>query len=443
MKNSNILQRLLSFSLSKNPRTLRRLTGNAVSLFALQGLTYIISFFTVPFLLRRLGTAGFGSIAFANTVMAQFTLLTDFGFASSATRLVAIRATDRSGLSSLFSAVMAVKMLFLGCAALGVIVLVTCFPRFHNEKYILLVAFFQVVGSVLFPGWLFQGLERMRTITLISIAARLVSTLLIFAVVRGAQDTLLAIVCQSAGVMLQGCAALFIAMKVLKMRLCRPTVSEVWEQIQDSFHPFLGASLGNLVGGSSVLFLGLFKNLSVVGSYAAIERTARAEVLAMLPASQAAYPHVSQKFNESLSAGNRAVVKLFGWLLGGAFLVLAILSLNAKRILALIYGTKLLDQAHLFATFSIWSFFSLLNTLLGLHYLIASGHSKAYGRSVFWSALTAVALFLSLIPHFGSWGALSAVIIGEVVQAAIMIFAIVKINKAAKDLPAPVAEEVA
>ena len=415
----------------RTPRhgALRLIADNALSLFALQGLTYLVSFLTVPYLLSTLGTSNFGSIAFANTVMAQFILLTDFGFASSATRLVAIQAKNDKQFGNLFSAVMTVKCLLLVLSALIVASLALWVPRFHGDRTVLAVAFLQVVGSVLFPSWLFQGLERMRLITVISIVARLISTGLIFLLVHGPQDTVLSMACQSGGVLLQGLIAIYFAIVVLGVRPATPSASEIWYQVKDSFHPFLGASMGNLVGGSSVLFLGIFKDMTTVGSYAAIERTARAEVMAMLPASQAAYPHVTQRFHEGLRSGNRAVLRLCTYLLSGAFVFVGLIALFARPILHLLYGTKLLAEAHLFAAFSIWSFLSLLNTLLGLHYLIASGHAKAYGRSVFWSALTTIILFVTLIPHFSSRGSLTAVIIGEVVQTLLMAVSIIRINR--------------
>ncbi len=414
---------------------LYRIANNAIALFALQGLAYLISFLTIPYLLRTLGTSSFGSIAFANSVMAQFVLLTDFGFASSATRLVAIYADDRKRLGSLFSEVMGVKFILLGVSASVCCVLVLCFAKFRPDRVILAVAFLQVFGAVLFPSWLFQGMERMRLITGISLATRLLATGLIFLLVRGPGDTVLCVACQSAGALVQGAIAIYFAVAILKIKPQIPTVDAMWQQFKDSFHPFLGASLGNLVGGSSVLFLGMFKSMAVVGTYAAVERTARAEVTALLPISQAAYPHLSQRFHEGLQQGNRAMIKLCTYLLGGSLLLVSGVALFSRPILQLLYGAKLLSQAHLFSSFSIWAFLSLLNTLLGLHYLIASGHAKSYGRSVFWSATTTVLLFAGLIPRFGSWGALTAVVVGELVQTGLMLRTIYLINTRAGDSP--------
>jgi PST family polysaccharide transporter len=206
----------------------------------------------------------------------------------------------------------------------------------------------------------------------------------------------------------------------------------MWEQAKESFHPFMSAALGNLLGGSSVLFLGFFKDMNTVGSYAAIERIARAEVLSMIPVSRAAYPHMSQRFHEGLQAGNRAMVKLCAYVLGATLLFVGAVAIFSRNILRLLYGNRLIEQAHLFSSFSVWAFLSVLNGLLGLHYLIASGHAKQFAKSVFWSAMVTVLLFGLLINPLGGWGALGAVVLGELVQTAIIAFAIVSINRRAK-----------
>lgn len=424
-------------SVAERASAFRRVTDNAVSMFALQGLTYAISFLTLPYLVRTLGTSGFGSVSFVNSVMAQLTILTGFGFVSSATRLVAIQARkgasvaeqDNSQLNGVFSAVMSVKLLLLALAFAITLVLVLCFSRFREKSALLAVAFIQVVGSVLFPDWLFLGLERMRLAAGISILARLSSAACILVFVHGKSDEIKAVACQSAGVFLQGFVAVWVVFFVFKIRIERTNLKAMWEQTKDSFHPFLSASFGNLLGGSSVMFLGLFKDINTVGSYAAIERIARAEVLAMVPASRAAYPHMSQRFHESLQAGNRAMVKLSACVLGGALMFVGLIALFSKPILRLLYGNRLLEQAHLFSSFSVWSFLSLLNGLLGQHYLIASGNAKAFAKSVLYSAVITVFLFLLLIGHLGGWGALGAVVIGELVQTGIIISAMISINR--------------
>jgi polysaccharide transporter, PST family len=409
--------------------TFRRIADNAASLLALQGVTYVIQFFTFPYLLRTLGTKQFGAIAFASSVMAQLLLLTDFGFNASATRQIAIGRDHEPKVSNIFSAVMGVKLFLLGVSALSTIALVLCVHKFRAQGMLFAVVFSQVVGNVLFPYWLFQGMERLRLISAISLGARLVTTGLIFLLVHSPEDYLMAAGCQSLGILLQGVIAVWYVLAVMKIRVKIPSLDDLWWQIKDSIHAFYAAAMGNLIGGSSVLFLGFFKDLNVVGNYAAIERVARAEVLLLMPVMQAVYPYISQRFYHGRSTGNQAIFKFALLFLGGSTILLAAVSIFSKQILHLLYGQKLLFQANLFSTFSLWALLSLANTLMGLHYLIASGYSKEYGKSVFWSALLTIFLFITLIPGLAGWGALTGVIAGEILQAAMMLYFIFSINR--------------
>ena len=59
------------------------------SLFTLKGAEYIISFITLPYLLRVLGPEKFGAIAFAQTIITYGNLLVDYGFNLTAPRDIA------------------------------------------------------------------------------------------------------------------------------------------------------------------------------------------------------------------------------------------------------------------------------------------------------------------------------------------------------------------
>ena len=65
------------------------LRKNILSLFVLQGANYILPLVTIPYLVRVLGPANFGRIAFAQAFIQYFVMLTDYGFNLSATRDIA------------------------------------------------------------------------------------------------------------------------------------------------------------------------------------------------------------------------------------------------------------------------------------------------------------------------------------------------------------------
>jgi O-antigen/teichoic acid export membrane protein len=102
----------------------------------------------------------------------------------------------------------------------------------------------------------------------------------------------------------------------------------------------------------------------------------------------------------------------------------------------LAYGAKLLPYASVLSWFSLWAFLSLANTMLGVHYLIGAGYAGRFGNAVFWGASVTVILFLVLIPRTQTGGALTAVIAGEIVQVAVIIVSILRIERKLASAPA-------
>src|SRR5580698_7250567 len=188
--------------------TRRRLADNVASLFLLQGLTTLLPLLTVPYLVRTLWQDRFGALAFAVATMQQLVILTDFGFNFSATRYVAIHREQPELVNRCFSAVMTAKLGLSAISGIAVAALLAWVPKFHAEWPLFAVSFLMVLGNVLFPYWMFQGLERLRFVAIATSIARVVMTALIFILVHGPQDTLRAAFLQTSSFLVSAMIAL-------------------------------------------------------------------------------------------------------------------------------------------------------------------------------------------------------------------------------------------
>ncbi|MFZ0439138.1 MAG: oligosaccharide flippase family protein, partial [Candidatus Sulfotelmatobacter sp.] len=142
----------------------RKLIGNMFWLYTLQGLNYIIPLAVLPYLVRVLGVERYGLVAFAQSLAQGFIFITDYGFNLSATKQISRVRHDQAEVSRIFWAVMTVKGAFLLFGMVILTAMLLTVPRFHADTLTYAIAYVAVLGSVLFPLWLFQGAEQMRYI---------------------------------------------------------------------------------------------------------------------------------------------------------------------------------------------------------------------------------------------------------------------------------------
>ncbi|MBW8870004.1 MAG: oligosaccharide flippase family protein [Acidobacteriales bacterium] len=211
----------------KSGHARRRLLGNMAALYLLQGLNYLIPMATLPYLVRVLGIETYGVIAFTQSFAQYFTILTDYGFNFSATRYIAKNRSEHTRITNIFWRVMIVKAILLCSGVLILAAILLWVPRFHTQLWFFAVAYISVIGGVLFPQWYFQGVEKMKHISLVTGSARIVTSGLLFVLVRSSADALTAITLLSAGPLLAGIIGLWVACReLLSLRVTRrPAIS--------------------------------------------------------------------------------------------------------------------------------------------------------------------------------------------------------------------------
>jgi PST family polysaccharide transporter len=89
---------------------------------------------------------------------------------------------------------MLIKFVLMIISFLLLLLLVCSFNKFKVHSIVFLMTFGMVIGQVLFPQWLFQGMERMKYITFLNILAKVIFTIAIFIFVKDQMVFLLILV---------------------------------------------------------------------------------------------------------------------------------------------------------------------------------------------------------------------------------------------------------
>jgi polysaccharide transporter, PST family len=353
------------------------LRKNFSYLFILQNANYIIPLLLLPYLTRVLGAANFGKISFAQAFITYFILFTDFGFNTSATQQVVLSRNNKSALSKVFWSVMTTKIIFASISAIVLLFLVFFVPRLYQISGLLLTAAVGIVSAVLFPLWLFQGLEKMEYVTWLTIFPRLLVLLCTFIYVKLQADYLLALQIQVAGTLLTALAAIIVIGFTKIVVSYHPTFNDIKSSIKEGWHIFISGLATNLYTTTNTVVLGFLTNDAVVGVFTASEKIIRALIAVLSSVSQVTFPRINSYYKESkekaIVFGSR-LLKNVGVItfIGGIFLLFL-----APIVVKLLFGLPQFNETiSIIRISSFLPFFAICNGIIAINILITFGLKK-------------------------------------------------------------------
>ena len=395
------------------------LRRNIASLMTLQGANYLLPLVTVPYLVRVLGPANYGRIAFAQAFIQYFVMLTDYGFNLSATRDIAHAQGDAARINEIFNAVLAVKFLtaVAGFAVMSAIALAV--PGMRHDYPLFAVCYLAVAGNMLFPVWLYQGMQQMGYITAFTVAARAVMVVAIFALVHHEDQFLLAAGLLAAGMPLGGIVALLNARRVAHVHFTLPHWAEMRRAVKDGWHVFTASFGGTLYNSSNTFVLGLVVAPAVVGYFAAADKLIKAIQSLVYPISQAAYPHIAMMLKRSRDEAFRFTGRLLAVFTGGTVLVGIVLALGATLIARIAFGPQFAPAAEIIRLLAPWPLLIALNVVFGALFIVQLNLGRLLSASILIPALLHVAL---LYPVARLWGAPGVAVLMVLTELFVLLY---------------------
>ncbi len=398
----------------------RRVIGNAASVMAVQAGSYILPLVNVPYLLRVIGPEHYGLIAFSQAVMAYFVTLNDYGFNLSATRELAVRRDDPVLRSELYSTVMAIKCTLCLVSFAILCSLIYLVPRFHNNAAVFFASFGIVVGTVLFPQWFFQGIEKMYWISAVNLTSNVIFTIGIYYFVRTSSDFLIAAIVQAAGKLLAGVLGVVILFSTEHVKLRRPTMQQVRHRLEDGWHLFMSTAAATLYTSSNAVVLGLVSGMTEVGYFSAAYKIFAAGQGIVSPMCQAIYPHVCSLAAKSRELAvaylRKSMVVIGGLSLLGGLLVM----IFARLIVRIAMGPEYMASVIVLEFMALTPFACAINNIYGTQGMLNFGMKPQYSRIIVFSAFFNNMILVPLCYFFKAPGAAASALITETFVTIVM-----------------------
>lgn len=410
-----------------------RLVENFFSLSALNAISFLVPLITIPYLTRILGPEKFGLVSFGLVVMQYFIIFTSFGFAFSATQQISIHRDNKQKVTDIFSAVIAFKLILTVVCAMIMVVLILTVDQFSKDYLVFVFSFGIVIGDALLPVWLFQGMEKMRFITLVNFVSKLLFTLLIFVFVQEESDYLIVPLFNTAGYLSAGLISFFIAYYVFDLKVKLPKVRVMMEQVKESWAIFVSTLGINLYRSANTLLLGLLtQNYTLVGYYSSAEKVIKGIQSLVSPVSDALFPHLSRRFeNKAGKSGLQLMTRLGKYYFAGLFVMSLLLLIFAKPLILLVLGDKFAESIMDARIMSFVVLFGGMNYFMGILGLVNMGHKRKF---MIFVLITGVISFVSLfvfIPFFGDEGASAVMLLSEAFLFFMLLFFMMKLGRKA------------
>lgn len=384
------------FSLARVSNFLNnRLVRNASALFIVQMSAYAAPLVVLPYLSRVLSTEHFGLIAFTTAFNFYFITLVEYGFNLSATRRIAIHRDDPEKVSRITASVYAAKGLLTILGFLIMVSVVLATPQLRPNFPLFCLGYLAVVGDLLFPIWLFQGLEKMENLVWRDLCSKFVALGLTFAFVHRDGDYMLAAGFQAGATVISGIVGLCSVPFVMRIRPVLPSLQETVTALKEGWPVFLSMAAFTVSSSTSIFLLGLRAGPKDVAYFIAAYRLVVALRALVDPVKTAIYPHISHMAARSKQDAIR-FLRRYGLLVTSPFLLASlVLLIFAPLIIKLLYSAKYAPAIPVLRLLALSPFLLALQHNYSTFFMLAFGYEKQWSRIIlFMTALN----FAILIP---------------------------------------------
>jgi PST family polysaccharide transporter len=317
----------------------KKLIHNFISLSVVQGLSIVFPLVTFPYLIRVLGVEGFGVFTMIQTVMMYFDLVVSFGFGLTAVQAIAAHLHDQPFINKVINTVYFIKASLLSVLLILVLLFSLVVPFLQEHLGLILLSMLYLLGNLLFPDWYFQGIQRMRSITVIALLSKVFSLALILWMVHEPRDVKKAVLAISLGNFLSGSIGFLILLRQFRLRPYIPDRLYIRSLFIESSYVFANTVVAPLYMSVNIFIVRFFTNPVMVGYYAIAEKIFSALSMFTSIANRTFYPHLSQVYAQSKIRFRKLVQHISGLFLA-AFITLALLQFFGAHELIHLVGGK-------------------------------------------------------------------------------------------------------
>lgn len=374
------------YNVIKNNNTL---IANFSYLSILKIVTMFLPLFTYPYLISTLGLNNYGLIIYSQAIIGYFVVIINFGFGITTTREISRNRDNIHQLSIIITSTYLIK-LFIFLLSLIVLFILRFLVSdiYLNFDLFLYTLLWLALYEVFFPSYYFQGVEKMKYITLVTLISRVFFFVCVFIFINDNDDYILFPILNFLGSIVAIIVSLWLLWKD-GIRFIIPKRSEVYYHIKSSY--IMGIAVGSNTLKSNLNIV-LIKNILSLREVAVFDLASKLISIGITLAdliSQTVFPKMAKEKNKRFFRKLMKLIYLISFLMILGYVVLG------KFAVVILSKGNMPEAYQILLMMSIIVPIYSIGTMLGRNCLNVYGFDKQVLYSMIISSLVYVVLYLA------------------------------------------------
>lgn len=406
---------------------MKNLSKNLVYNIIYQVLLYIIPFILTPYLSRTLGATQIGEYSYTYSIVYYFMLFTLLGINNYGVRKISKAKREKDALGEAFSSIYGLQ-LFLGLISLIVYNLVSV-VLLSTHHTILLIHNLFLTSAVVDINWFFFGIEKFDITVTRNAIIKVVSTLLIFMLVKSPDSILIYTIIMAGSTLLSQLYLVAILHKYINFYPLNipKSIKLHFTKCLVLFIPVIAYSIYRVMDKTMI---GGIISTTELGYYENAEKIINIPIGILTAIGTVMLPFMSKQVKKDQSSMGDEKNDVLYRMFQVCFLIMIpmafILLIIAKDFTSIYFGAGFEKSGDILILLSSTIIFATVANVIRTNYLIPNEEDKIYVISTIVGAVVNLILNLIFIKSLGAIGACIGTIAAE---ASVMIYQIIATKK--------------
>lgn len=389
-----------------------------------QGFNLITPLLVVPYIVSICGEEGYGKIGVGMALAFFIMVFIDYGSEIVGVKDVAVNRENKDKLESIFITTYTAKFLLLLAMLFVVSILFYFIPYFSKEKALFFLSLSMVIGQFINPTWFLQGVENFKWITILNILSKVIYLVGVFLFLKEPDDYIYSNLIWGIGMIAANGIVWFYIVYKYSFSFTSLKSSEVKKLIKQNFSIFSSQIFVSLQMYSPIVLISFFGGNTLAGQFKIVDQIIVIFKTYLLLFFNFVYPRVCYLLDKSKKEALR-FWKLYNGLNGAfVFISMIVIALFSLKIVAYFNPKGIVEISNLLKIAVIIPILQCVSIPLK-QLVLGLNKQREYVKTVMIITIISLVIIMAITPFYNVLGVLLALIITEIITAAIF-YSIIK-----------------